>query len=132
MVAETPRFLASNWTIQVVFLTSDWSSEMKLQISVNQVCIWFPFQGIPVSELLMWNHATVTLCHSRTRDLPELTKTADIVVVAARQPKMVKASWIKPGAIVIDVGINTVPGEKSCSQSCLLSVWLTMSFCFVK
>lgn len=54
-------------------------------------------QGTPMSQLLLWNNATVTVCHTRTVDLPSQVKEADIVVVATRQPKMVKGSWIKPG-----------------------------------
>ena len=50
-----------------------------------------------MAQLLLWHHATVTICHSRTQDLPSEVKQADIVVVASRQPKMVKKSWIKPG-----------------------------------
>ena len=67
-------------------------------------------QGCPVSDLLRWHHATVTVCHSRTKDLPQLVKQADILVVAIRQPRMVKGEWVKEGAVVIDVGINSIPG----------------------
>ena len=63
-----------------------------------------------MAQLLTWNNATVTLCHSRTQDLLAEVQRADIVVVAIRQPKMVKGSWLKPGAVVIDVGINSIPG----------------------
>ena len=71
-----------------------------------------PFlQGCPVSDLLRWHHATVTVCHSRTKDLPQLVKQADILVVAIRQPRMVKGEWVKEGAVVIDVGINSIPGQ---------------------
>ncbi|XP_037963344.2 C-1-tetrahydrofolate synthase, cytoplasmic [Plutella xylostella] len=65
--------------------------------------------GTPVSELLKWEHATVTVCHSKTRNLSEITKTADILVVAIGRPEMVRGSWIKPGAVVIDCGINPIP-----------------------
>ncbi|MCC5973998.1 MAG: bifunctional methylenetetrahydrofolate dehydrogenase/methenyltetrahydrofolate cyclohydrolase, partial [Rubellimicrobium sp.] len=54
---------------------------------------------------------TVTLAHSRTRDLPALARQADILVAAAGRPGMVKCDWIKPGATVIDVGINRIPAE---------------------
>lgn len=70
-------------------------------------------QGSPVAQLLLWNHATVTICHSNTQDLPAEVQKADIVVAAVRQPKMVKGSWLKPGAVVIDVGINSIPGVLS-------------------
>ena len=64
--------------------------------------------GKPVSLLLLHRHATVTICHSRTRDLPEQVRRADIVVAAVGRPKFVSGDWIKPGAAVIDVGVNRV------------------------
>lgn len=64
--------------------------------------------GRPMSQLLLSANATVTIGHSRTRDLPALCATADIVVAAVGRPHMVDASWVKPGATVIDVGINRV------------------------
>jgi len=71
--------------------------------------------GKPMASLLMQRHATVTIAHSRTRDLPEVVSRADIVVAAVGRPNMVKADWVKPGAVIIDVGINrvetTVDGE---------------------
>ncbi|XP_046750821.1 C-1-tetrahydrofolate synthase, cytoplasmic isoform X2 [Diprion similis] len=65
--------------------------------------------GTPVAELLKWQNATVTVCHSRTKDLPKVVSQADILVVGIGQPEMVKGSWIKPGAVVIDCGINSIP-----------------------
>lgn len=62
--------------------------------------------GKPVSVLLLERHATVTICHSRTRNLPEVVGLADLVVAAIGKPKFVKGEWIKKGAVVIDVGIN--------------------------
>jgi methylenetetrahydrofolate dehydrogenase (NADP+)/methenyltetrahydrofolate cyclohydrolase len=67
--------------------------------------------GKPMAQLLTAANCTVTIAHSRTRDLPEVVKRADIVVAAVGRPEMVKGSWIKPGATVIDVGINRVEGE---------------------
>ncbi|MFP4345132.1 MAG: bifunctional methylenetetrahydrofolate dehydrogenase/methenyltetrahydrofolate cyclohydrolase FolD [Anaerolineales bacterium] len=64
--------------------------------------------GLPVSMLLLHRNATVTICHSRTRDLPEVTRRADILVAAVGRPEMVKGEWVKPGAVVIDVGTNRV------------------------
>jgi methylenetetrahydrofolate dehydrogenase (NADP+)/methenyltetrahydrofolate cyclohydrolase/formyltetrahydrofolate synthetase len=64
--------------------------------------------GFPMSNLLTAHNSTVTLCHSKTQDLPSLVSEADVVVVAARQPLMLKGDWIKPGAVVIDCGINTL------------------------
>ncbi len=65
--------------------------------------------GLPMSFLLLHRNATVTICHSRTRDLPGITRNAYILVAAIGRPKFVKADWVKPGATVIDVGINEVP-----------------------
>ncbi len=69
--------------------------------------------GKPLAQLLLNENCTVTIAHSRTRDLPEVTRRADILVAAVGRPQMVKADWIKPGATVIDVGINRIPaGEE--------------------
>jgi methylenetetrahydrofolate dehydrogenase (NADP+)/methenyltetrahydrofolate cyclohydrolase len=62
--------------------------------------------GKPVAILLLQRHATVTVCHSRTADLPSVVRSADVVVAAVGKAEMVKGDWIKPGAVVIDVGIN--------------------------
>ena len=67
--------------------------------------------GKPMAALLNRENATVTLAHSRTKDLPAVVRRADIVVAAVGKAEIVKGSWIKPGATVIDVGINRVPGE---------------------
>jgi len=67
--------------------------------------------GKPMAQLLLAENATVTIAHSRTRDLPEVVRRADIVVAAVGRPMMVKADWLKPGATVIDVGINRVDGQ---------------------
>jgi len=64
--------------------------------------------GLPVSMLLLHRNATVTICHSRTQDLPATCRRADILIAAVGRPEMVKADWVKPGAAVIDVGINRV------------------------
>ncbi len=67
--------------------------------------------GKPMAALLLREHCTVTIAHSRTENLPELVKRADIVVAAVGKPEFVKGSWLKPGATVIDVGINRVDGK---------------------
>jgi methylenetetrahydrofolate dehydrogenase (NADP+)/methenyltetrahydrofolate cyclohydrolase len=67
--------------------------------------------GKPLALLLLAEHCTVTIAHSRTRDLPGLCRTADILVAAVGRPEMVRGDWVKPGATVIDVGINRVEGE---------------------
>ena len=64
--------------------------------------------GMPVALLLVRANATVTICHSRTKNLADVVRSADILVAAIGKPEMVRGSWIKPGAIVIDVGINRV------------------------
>ena len=65
--------------------------------------------GRPVAQLLLQADCTVTIAHSRTADLPAVCREADILVAAVGRPRMIKADWIKPGAAVIDVGINRVP-----------------------
>jgi len=67
--------------------------------------------GKPLAQLLLGESCTVTVAHSRTRDLPALCRTADILVAAVGRPEMIKGDWIKPGATVIDVGINRVPSR---------------------
>ncbi len=69
--------------------------------------------GMPVALLLVRANATVTICHSWTQDLPGVIRRADILVAAVGQPEMVKGDWVKPGAIVIDVGVNRVEDLKS-------------------
>ena len=64
--------------------------------------------GKPVAQLLLQENCTVTIAHSRTRDLPAVCRRADLVIAAVGRPEMVKADWIKPGACVIDVGINRI------------------------
>jgi 5,10-methylene-tetrahydrofolate dehydrogenase/methenyl tetrahydrofolate cyclohydrolase len=64
--------------------------------------------GMPVALLLVRANATVTICHSRSKDLPGIVKNADILVAAVGKPEMVRGDWVKPGAVVIDVGINHV------------------------
>ncbi|MCX8024373.1 MAG: bifunctional methylenetetrahydrofolate dehydrogenase/methenyltetrahydrofolate cyclohydrolase FolD [Thermanaerothrix sp.] len=64
--------------------------------------------GMPMALLLVHADATVTICHSRTRDLPAVTRQADVLVAAVGRPEMVRADWVKPGAVVIDVGINRI------------------------
>jgi methylenetetrahydrofolate dehydrogenase (NADP+)/methenyltetrahydrofolate cyclohydrolase len=65
--------------------------------------------GRPIGQLLLQADCTVTIAHSRTRDLPAVCREADILVAAVGRPQMIRGEWIKPGAVVIDVGINRVP-----------------------
>ena len=64
-----------------------------------------------MAQLLLARHCTVTIAHSRTRDLPAVARRADILIAAVGRPEMVRGDWLKPGAIVIDVGMNRVPGK---------------------
>jgi methylenetetrahydrofolate dehydrogenase (NADP+)/methenyltetrahydrofolate cyclohydrolase len=65
--------------------------------------------GKPIAQLLLAENCTVTMAHSRTRDLPAVCRRADILVAAVGRPEMIRGDWVKPGGIVIDVGINRVP-----------------------
>jgi len=67
--------------------------------------------GIPMSLLLLQRNATVTICHSKTSDLQEKIQQADILIAACGRAEMVKGSWLKPGATVIDVGINAIDDD---------------------
>jgi methylenetetrahydrofolate dehydrogenase (NADP+)/methenyltetrahydrofolate cyclohydrolase len=68
--------------------------------------------GKPMANLLLAANCTVTIAHSRTKDLPALARTADILVAAVGRPEMIKGDWVKPGATVIDVGINRIPAPE--------------------
>ncbi|NPV57794.1 MAG: bifunctional methylenetetrahydrofolate dehydrogenase/methenyltetrahydrofolate cyclohydrolase FolD [Anaerolineae bacterium] len=67
--------------------------------------------GMPVALLLVRANATVTICHSRTQNLPDVVRSADILVAAIGKPEMVRGDWVKPGAVVIDVGVNRVEDQ---------------------
>lgn len=67
--------------------------------------------GKPVAQLLLAENCTVTIAHSRSRDLPAIARRADLLIAAVGRPEFVRGDWIKPGAIVIDVGINRVAGD---------------------
>ena len=71
--------------------------------------------GMPVAALLLHANATVTTCHSRSKDLPAICRAADVLIAAVGRAGMVRGDWIKPGAVVIDVGVNRVddPSKKS-------------------
>ncbi|MBB3809546.1 bifunctional methylenetetrahydrofolate dehydrogenase/methenyltetrahydrofolate cyclohydrolase FolD [Pseudochelatococcus contaminans] len=76
--------------------------------------------GKPVAQLLLQHNATVTIAHSRTRDLPAVVRAADIVVAAVGRPELVRGEWIKSGATVIDVGINRLPQEPGAAKGRLV------------
>ena len=69
--------------------------------------------GLPVAMLLLHRNATLTICHSRTQDLPGVVREADILIAAVGRAEMVKGDWVKPGAVVIDVGVNAVDDPTS-------------------
>jgi methylenetetrahydrofolate dehydrogenase (NADP+) / methenyltetrahydrofolate cyclohydrolase len=90
--------------------------------------------GKPVAQLLLREDCTVTLAHSRTRDLPSVVRRADLVIAAVGRPEMIRGDWIKPGAIVIDVGINRVPsgdgktrlvGDVAFNEACVMAGAIT-------
>ncbi|XP_052768500.1 C-1-tetrahydrofolate synthase, cytoplasmic-like isoform X2 [Mya arenaria] len=92
--------------------------------------------GAPMSNLLTWNHATVTVCHSKTANLPDVVREADILVVAIGRPRFVQKDWVKPGAVVIDCGINSIPdasrksgkrlvGDVDYEGVCEVAGWIT-------
>jgi methylenetetrahydrofolate dehydrogenase (NADP+) / methenyltetrahydrofolate cyclohydrolase len=72
--------------------------------------------GKPVAALLLAQHCSVTIAHSKSRELPTIARRADILIAAVGKPELVRGSWIKPGATVIDVGVNRVPGEAGKSR----------------
>ncbi len=72
--------------------------------------------GKPMSLLMLRENATVTVCHSRTKNLKEVTKRADILIVAIGKPQMITAEYVKEGAVVIDVGIHRLEGKKLCGD----------------
>ena len=76
--------------------------------------------GKPAALLFLEKNCTVTIAHSRTQNIEELCRTADILIAAVGRPEMIKADWIKPGACVIDVGINRVPNPKRPGKSKLV------------
>ena len=67
--------------------------------------------GKPMGSLLLAEHCTVTIAHSRTRNLDDVCRKADILIAAVGRPQMIPGDWVKPGAVVIDVGINRVDGK---------------------
>ena len=93
-----------------VMLAKDWLGDLT---GMNAVVIGRSvLVGKPVAQLLLGENCTVTIAHSRTKDLAQVVRRADIVIAAVGRPEMVTGDWIKPGACVIDVGINRVPGTE--------------------
>jgi methylenetetrahydrofolate dehydrogenase (NADP+)/methenyltetrahydrofolate cyclohydrolase len=90
----------------------------QIEIAGANACVIGRSQivGKPVASLLLQRHATVTICHSKTRDLPAVTREADILVAAIGRPGFVREHYIKPGATVIDVGVNKVTDESEARE----------------
>ncbi|HMQ16069.1 MAG TPA: bifunctional 5,10-methylenetetrahydrofolate dehydrogenase/5,10-methenyltetrahydrofolate cyclohydrolase [Phycisphaerae bacterium] len=85
-----------------------------------------PILGRPMASLLINAHATVTLCHSRTRDLPDIVRQADLLIAAAGRPRFVQGDWIKPGAVVVDAGYNEGPvGDVDFESACRRAALIT-------
>ena len=82
-----------------------------------------------MAALLKWANATVTVCHSRTKNLEEVCKNADVIVAAVGKGALVKASWVKPGAVVIDCGINPIPDSTKKSGLVLVGYCRDRSNC---
>ncbi len=76
--------------------------------------------GKPMAQLLLAENATVTVCHSRTRELARVCARADVLIAAVGRPRMVTAGWVKPGAVVIDVGMNRLTPEQAGNRSGLV------------
>ena len=87
----------------------------QIEIAGANACIVGRSQivGRPVASLLLQRHATVTICHSKTRDLPGVTRQADILVAAIGRPAFIRSDYIKPGALVIDVGVNKITDPRA-------------------
>ena len=86
--------------------------------------------GKPMALLLLRENCTVTVCHSRTKNLPEICRAADILVAAIGKPRFIKGDWIKPGAAVIDVGINrledgSITGDVDYEAASQVAGWIT-------
>jgi methylenetetrahydrofolate dehydrogenase (NADP+)/methenyltetrahydrofolate cyclohydrolase len=82
----------------------------RIEIAGANACVVGRSQivGRPVAGLLLQRHATVTICHSQTRDLPSVTRQADILIAAIGRPAFIRGTYIKPGAVVVDVGVNKI------------------------
>jgi methylenetetrahydrofolate dehydrogenase (NADP+) / methenyltetrahydrofolate cyclohydrolase len=82
----------------------------QIEIAGANACVVGRSQivGRPVASLLLQRHATVTICHSKTRNLPDVTRQADILIAAIGRPAFIRGNYLKPGAVVIDVGVNKV------------------------
>jgi len=108
LVIGKPYFFPST-PLSIMRLLSEYSIKVagKRAVVIGRSLI----VGRPISFMLLAENATVTMCHSKTEDLPQITKEADILISAIGKPEMIDSSFVKEGAVVIDVGINFVNGE---------------------
>lgn len=121
LLAGAPVFIPCTPAgVQEVLLRSGYSPEGQHVV----ICGRSNIVGKPLAALLMQKakgaNATVTLCHTGTRDLPSITRQADILVAAIGQPRFIKAHMVKPGAVVIDVGINRLPSPSHPGRTILV------------
>jgi methylenetetrahydrofolate dehydrogenase (NADP+)/methenyltetrahydrofolate cyclohydrolase len=108
LVADLPGFrCATPYGIMQILDHYDIPVKGKYAVVIGRSVIL----GKPAALMLLQKHATVTIAHSRTEDLPSLCRQADILVAAVGRPEMIQGSWIKPGAVVIDAGYNKVEGR---------------------
>lgn len=108
LVLGTADYIACT-PLGIVTLIEDYGIEIKGKEAV--VIGRSIILGKPAALALLERHATVTICHSRTQDLPEVVRRADIVVAAIGKAEFIKGDWIKPGAVVVDAGYNRVEGR---------------------
>jgi methylenetetrahydrofolate dehydrogenase (NADP+) / methenyltetrahydrofolate cyclohydrolase len=101
-MGETSFFSATPLAIMTIL------KHYGIRLEGREACVVgrSPILGKPVAMMLLNEHATVTICHSRTQNLPQIVKRADIVVGAVGKPRLIKADWIKEGAVVVDAGYN--------------------------
>ena len=92
---------------------------------------FFKIVGSPMAELLKWANATVTICHIYTRNIETICQSADIIVCAVGKANLVKPSWVKPGAVVIDCGINAIPDPNLKSGANLINYKFQYSLIFL-
>ena len=112
-IGETPRALVPCTPAGALLLIEEAANALGRNLQGAEALIVgrSNIVGKPMAQLLLQRDVTVTVAHSRTRDLPALVGRADILVAAVGRPEMIRGEWVKPGAIVVDVGINRVPRE---------------------
>jgi len=128
LVSDLPGFRCAT-PLGIMTLLSHYGVELsgKRAVVIGRSIIL----GKPMALMLLRANATVTIAHSKTQDLPELCREADVLVAAVGRPEMVKGDWIKPGAVVIDAGYNRVEGRQGdvgdveFAQAARVASWIT-------